>query len=82
MSSIFSDGTAFDRLAHMAILAELGNPMTDLQVAHDRAVRAVLNAMHLASEEEATEVVDSMAALVLETIKAFLPQGEGEETCN
>ena len=82
MSSIFSDGTALDRFAYMAILAELETPMTDLQVAHDRAVRAVLNAMHLASEEEATEVVDSMAALVLETIKAFLPQGEGEETCN
>ena len=80
MSSIFSDGTAFERLAHMAILAQLENPMTDLQAAHDRAVQAVLNAMHLASEEEATEVVDSMAALVLETIKAFLP--EGEETCN
>lgn len=80
MSSIFSDGNAFERLAHMAILAELGNPMIDLQEAHDRAVQAVLNAMHLASEEEATEVVDSMAALVLETIKAFLP--EGEETCN
>lgn len=80
MSSIFSDGTAFERLAHMAILAELETPMTDLQAAHDRAVQAILNAMHLASEEEATEVVDSMAALVLETIKAFLP--EGEKTCN
>ena len=80
MSSIFSDGNAFERLAHMAILAELETPMTDLQEAHDRAVQAVLNAMHLASEEEATEVVDSMAALVLETIKAFLP--EGEKTCN
>ena len=56
--------------------------MTNLQEAHDRAVRAVQDAMHLASEDEATELVDSMAALVLETIKAFLPQGEGEETCN
>lgn len=80
MSSIFSDGTALDRFAHMAILAELETPMTDLQEAHDRAVQAVLNAMHLASEEEATEVVDSMAALVLKTIQAFLP--EGEKTCN
>ena len=82
MSSIFSDGTAFERLAYMAILAEMETPMTELQVAHDRAVRAVLDAMHLASEEEATEVVDSMAALVLETIKAFLPKNKGEETCN
>ena len=82
MSSIFSDGDAFERLAHMAILAELETPMTDLQEAHDRAVQAVLNAMHLASEEEATEVVDSMAALVLKTIQAFLPKNKGEETCN
>lgn len=56
--------------------------MTNLQAAHDRAVRAVQDAMHLASENEATELVDSMAALVLETIKAILPKNEGEKTCN
>lgn len=58
--------------------------MTDLQAAHDRAVRAVQDAMHLASEDEATELVDSMAVLVLETLKTFLfePKNKGEKTCN
>jgi len=54
--------------------------MNNLQDAHDRAVRAVRAATITASEDEAAELVDAMAALVLETIKAFLP--EGEESCN
>ena len=56
--------------------------LTSLEDAHARAVRAVINAMHLASEDEAMELVDAITLVVLETIKAYLPEGEGEETCN
>lgn len=54
--------------------------LTSLEDAHDRAVRAVINAMHLASEDEAMELVDSITLVVLETIKAFLPKEN--ESCN
>jgi hypothetical protein len=54
--------------------------LTSLEDAHARAVRAVINAMHLASEDEAMELVDSITLVVLETIKAHLP--EGEASCN
>lgn len=54
--------------------------LTSLEDAHARAVRAVRAATITASEDEAMELVDAITLVVLETIKAYLP--EGEESCN
>lgn len=54
--------------------------MTSLEDAHARAVRAVVTATITASEDEAMELVDAITLVVLETIKAFLP--EEKESCN
>ncbi len=50
--------------------------LTNLQKAHARAVVAILNAMPVADEEQAEEIVESFTALVLYTIQAFLQEGE------
>jgi len=49
--------------------------------AHSRAVVAVLNALHLPHEDEAEEVVDSIVALVFETMKQYL-NDEAENELN
>ena len=54
--------------------------LTSLEDAHARAVRAVCAATITASEDEAMELVDAITLVVMETIKAYLP--EGEESCN
>ncbi len=54
--------------------------LTSLEDAHARAVRAVRAATITASEDEAMELVDAITLVVLETIKAYLP--EGEASCN
>ena len=49
-----------------------------LLVAHDRAVRAISTHCNC-KPDEATEVVESITALVFETLKHYLP---GEDSCN
>jgi hypothetical protein len=56
--------------------------MTPIALAHQRAVKAVQIATITASEEEAIELVDALAALVLEALAAFMPSTDGDETCN
>jgi alkanesulfonate monooxygenase SsuD/methylene tetrahydromethanopterin reductase-like flavin-dependent oxidoreductase (luciferase family) len=56
--------------------------LTELEAAHARAVVALLNTIPDATEEEAEEVVESFTALVLYTIKAFLPEGERHDSAD
>lgn len=49
--------------------------------AHNRAVVAVLNALHIPHEDEAEEMVDSIVALVFETMKQYL-DSEAENELN
>lgn len=50
--------------------------LTKLEAAHARAVVSLLNTIPKCSEEEAEEIVESFTALILNTIEAFLPEGE------
>ncbi len=50
-----------------------------LDAAHARAVNALLGNIPKLSEDEACEIVESMTALMLETLKHFLP-GEDDES--
>jgi hypothetical protein len=54
--------------------------MTSLQLAHHRAVLAVMSANPRATEAQAVELADSMSALVMETLKHFLDRED--EPCN
>ena len=56
--------------------------LTKLEQAHARAVVAVLNTIPTCSEDEATEIVESMTALMLYTIEAFLPEGEKHDSAD
>ena len=49
--------------------------------AHNRAVVAVLNALNIPHEDEAEEMVDSIVALVFETMKQYL-NNEAEDELN
>lgn len=49
--------------------------------AHNRAVVAVLNALHIPQEDEAEELVNSIVALVFETMKQYL-NDEAENELN
>ena len=50
-----------------------------LGVAHERAVVAVLNALNIPHEDEAEELVDSIVALVFETMKQYLNDEANDE---
>jgi len=51
--------------------------------AHNRAVVAVLNALNIPHEDEAEEMVDSIVALVFETMKQYLnDEAENELSYN
>lgn len=50
--------------------------LTPLEAAHARAVVALLNTVPQLYEDEATEIVDSLVALMLETIRSMLPNEE------
>lgn len=47
--------------------------------AHNRAVVAVLNALNIPHEDEAEEMVDSIVALVFETMKQYLNDEANDE---
>ena len=53
---------------------------TGLELAHHRAVTAILAANPKATEDQAVEVADSLSALVMETLKHFLDKED--EPCN
>ena len=55
-----------------AILKEEEVSFEALGEAHNRAVVAVLNALNIPHEDEAEEMVDSIVALVFETMKQYL----------
>lgn len=54
--------------------------LTGLELAHHRAVTAIMAANPKASEAQAVEVAESLSALVMETIKHFLDRED--EPCN
>lgn len=54
--------------------------LTGLELAHHRAVAAILAANPKATEDQAVEVADSLSALVMETLKHFLDRED--EPCN
>ena len=47
--------------------------------AHNRAVVAVLNVLNIPHEDEAEEMVDSIVALVFETMKQYLNEEMHDE---
>jgi len=55
--------------------------MNKLELAHDRAVVAVLNAIDC-DDEQAVEIVDSIAALVLITLDSYLPEDHHDDKFN
>ena len=66
---------------NQAILKDHEVSLEALGVAHERAVVAVLNALHIPQEDEAEELVDSIVALVFETMKQYL-NNEAENELN
>jgi hypothetical protein len=58
----------------------MNRELTNLEKAHARAVLSLLNTIPKCSQKEAEEIVESFTALVLYTIKAFLPEGERHDS--
>lgn len=55
--------------------------MTDLEIAHDRAVVAVLNVVDC-KDEQAVELVEALTSLVLITMNEFLPEDDNVNKFN
>lgn len=47
--------------------------LTSLEAAHARAVNSLMGNIPKLTEDEACEIVESITALMLETLKHFLP---------
>lgn len=62
-----------------AILKEQEVSFEALGEAHNRAVVAVLNVLNIPHEDEAEEMVDSIVALVFETMKQYLNNEANDE---
>lgn len=51
----------------------------ELTLAHARAIEAVRSNIPKCSDQDATEIVESIVALVFVTLKQYLP---GQDVCN
>lgn len=55
--------------------------LSGLELAHHRAVAAIMAANPKATQEQAVDVADTISALVLETLKHFIEVGD-KTSCN
>lgn len=50
--------------------------LNPLEAAHARAINSLVGNIPKLSDDEACEIVDSLTALVFETLKHYLPEGD------